>query len=90
METVTAWEQSGRSGVAFAAERGINRQLLYQWRQRMRRERATGGGGAIFEVAPVALAAWGAEVPTARGPVRISLSAAPAWAGALLRELGRC
>lgn len=90
MEIVGAWEQSGSSGVDFAAERGINRQLLYQWRRRIRRERAAVAGGGLFEVAPVALPAWGAEVSTACGPVRIALSATPAWAGALLRELARC
>jgi hypothetical protein len=33
---------------------------------------------------------WAAEALTRSGPVRFSLTASPAWAGQLIRELNRC
>ena len=83
------WNGSGLSGVAFAAERGIELRSLYRWRQRARRAALLSPQGLI-ELPPMPMSEWAAEVTTARVTVRLAGSASPRWAGKLIRELAAC
>jgi len=77
---------------AFASEAGVPAHRLYQWRRVARqRENETTAVVPFVEV-PRELAprGWVAEALTRSGVVRFSLTASPAWAGQLIRELNRC
>ena len=89
MGILAAWEASGLSVVAFAAQRGLDRRSLYRWRGQERRAPMRHGVSLVEVPAPV-VGAWAAEVMTAHGAVRLSPTAGASWAGALIRELRRC
>ncbi len=89
-EIVVACEASGLSVAAFAAQRGLHRQALYRWRSEQRRSPARRAVALVEVPAPKVAGAWAAEVMTAHGPLRLSLTATPSWAGELIRELRRC
>jgi hypothetical protein len=84
---IADWNRSGMSGVAFAAERGIDRRALYRWRQRVALAPAR---PRLIEVPGMESGAWAAEIATRTGTVRLSPSAPPSWAGQLIRELSQC
>lgn len=83
------WEASGLSVVEFAQQRGVDRRSIYRWRGQERRAPVR-GEHSLVEVPAPRTGAWAAEVMTASGPLRLSLTASASWAGQLIRELGRC
>lgn len=87
---LAAWERSGQSGVAFAAERRVDVRDLYRWRRRIRRQAPVAVRPNLIELPPIAVSAWAAEVATGNGTVRFSPSAPPRWAAQLIRELSPC
>jgi len=87
---IAEWERSGRSGPAFAAERRLDVQSLYRWRQAVRSSGSAAAGPGLIELPPVAMTAWAAEVATGNGTVRLSPVAPPRWAAQLIRELSQC
>ena len=87
---VADWKDSGLSGVAFAADRGIDLRSLYRWGRQARQRALTAGRPGLIELPPVTMSEWAAEVATRSGAVRLAPTASPRWAGELIRELSRC
>jgi len=83
------WAASGLSARAFAVEAGVKMHQLYEWRRSTQREESA---PVTFVEVPCRGAAtwWAAEVATRSGTVQLSVTAQPAWAAQLVRELNRC
>jgi len=87
MRVLAAWDASRLSAERFAAQSGISMSSLLRWR----RQRL--GVPKLVELpamTAVPTAEWAAELPSKVGPIRLSHSASPAWAAALLREINQC
>ena len=84
------WNRSGLSGVAFAAEQGIDVRGLYRWRRLAEQKPLIPASPGLIEVPPVTISAWAAEVAIRGGTVRLSPAASPQWAGLLIKELSQC
>jgi len=83
------WAASGLSARAFALEAGVATHRLYEWRRSARREPPV--AVAFVEVPRRgAVTGWAAEVATRSGSVQLAMTAPPAWAAQLVRELNRC
>jgi len=90
---VAAWASSGLSARAFASEAGMPAHRLYEWRRAARQRQNETTAIVPFVEVPRESAmssGWAAEALTRSGVVRFSLTASPAWAGRLVRELNRC
>jgi transposase-like protein len=90
---VAAWAASGMTAPGFAPQAGVPAHRLYEWRRAARqRQNETTAVVSFVEVPREAATSsgWAAEALTRSGPVRFSLTASPAWAGQLIRELNRC
>jgi hypothetical protein len=87
MRVVAAWEASRLSAERFAEQTGIPVSSLLRWR----RQRL--GVPKLVELPPspaMMSSEWAAEISTKAGALRLSTSASPTWAAALVREINQC
>jgi len=87
MRVLAAWDASRLSAERFAAQSGIPVSSLLRWRrQRLGVPRLV----ELPAMTPMPTSEWAAEITSKAGPIRLSSSASPAWAAALLREINQC
>lgn len=88
LKIVEKWRRTGLSAAEYAEKSGINEGTLSRWGREAVPMRET---APFIELPAVgAGAAWGAEIESKAGAVRLSASVSPLWAAALIRELNRC
>jgi len=90
-QVLALWTRGRWSAEEVARQAGVSRSSLQRWKRTLGAPVLVTPGNAPLVEVPAPTGGLGvAEVLTREGLVRLSGTAAPAWAAQLVRELNRC